>query len=721
MWTADFDGDGINDLAIGAPGASAFGRAQCGQVYLVWGGATLATNRSLANSNVVFSGAAAGYRLGASISMGAIVRDRFNDLAMLAPGANSGTGEIDVFYGRSRAGLPFSNDLASTANRRILANASDAPLQQIIVWDVLGKGSESIVGAAPGATTGAGAVRAASTLRFAHARSSCGHHLDPRHRRKGDESRLHGDEPRRTGNRVDVVHRRPMARRRLARQRRGGRAGRRRIFHPLESRARQLHRERLRDAVHTRFLAGAAQVTVKVSVTFQSTTRRSDFDGDGRDDIALFQPSNGGWNVLASTTNTGSSSAWGIASDIPVPGDYDGDGVVDVAVYRPSSGTWFIRGQPSVTWGAPGDIPVPADYDGDGRTDIAVFRPATGMWYVFGLFSAQFGAAGDIPVPGDYRGIGSAQFAVYRHGTWLIQGLAAISWGLPNDIPVPADYDGNGTTDVAVYRAGAISSWFVRGVVAMQWGTAGDIPVPEDVDGDGRAELVVYRPRTGTSFGVNARTGVTTVSAFGSAGDLPVAAPNLRRTITADLDGDRRSDVSVFRPSSGAWFWLASTTGSVGSTSFGQNGDIPVAADYLGWHVNQPAVFRSGMWLIQNGPTIALGSAGNVPVPADYDGDGRTDVAVFDNGGLVDSEIVRLVLGITVHVFLGHDRRRPRGGRLRRRRQRGPCCLPKRGLVDPVFVDELRDVAIDCMGHDRRHRRAGGLRRRRQDRSSRLP
>jgi len=107
-----------------------------------------------------------------------------------------------------------------------------------------------------------------------------------------------------------------------------------------------------------------------------------------------------------------------------------------------------------------------------------------------------------------------------------------------------------------------------------------------------------------------------------------------------DLDGDRRTDLTVWQPETGRWLSQFSSDPSPEGTAFtwGQIGDSLVPADYDGDGLGDYAVWRpeGGIWSLETSSSqytqvlqIQWGEPGDVPVPADYDGDGRADVAVW--------------------------------------------------------------------------------------------
>src|SRR5690606_32601782 len=206
----------------------------------------------------------------------------------------------------------------------------------------------------------------------------------------------------------------------------------------------------------------------------------ADYDGDGITDLATFRassdlvPGAAQWFILPSRPNPGFATRQGAfpvvfgapgGADLPAPSDYDGDGRADIATFRPvptpqdeargvrDVAQWSIlpsgrndatfsqaRGAFPVVFGAAGneDQPAVADYNGDGRDDIAAFRSETDLpggerWFIlpsaggvpdFGSgFPVAFGGQGQVAAVADYGGDGRPDLTAYDPvaGVWTIR------------------------------------------------------------------------------------------------------------------------------------------------------------------------------------------------------------------------------------------------------------------------------------------------------------
>jgi hypothetical protein len=106
---------------------------------------------------------------------------------------------------------------------------------------------------------------------------------------------------------------------------------------------------------------------------------------------------------------------------------------------------------------------------------------------------------------------------------------------------------------------------------------------------------VVYRPASGTWYILLSSTSYVTpfVYTLGSSTDIPVPA---------DYDGDGQTDLAVYQPSNGHWTIELSTLNDAWTSGYSWGGasDIPVAADYDGDGKVDLAVYRpaNGLWYV---------------------------------------------------------------------------------------------------------------------------
>ncbi|MFN7292624.1 MAG: SdrD B-like domain-containing protein [Pirellula sp.] len=239
-----------------------------------------------------------------------------------------------------------------------------------------------------------------------------------------------------------------------------------------------------------------------------------DFNGDGRDEIALFKDGewlidingNGIWDDGDMWINLGEKG------DRPLVGDWDGDGKDDVGVYGNS---WTAHedlllsepGIPDATnqkLTTPKNLPPPKgsvrerlmqrSVEGAPRSDEVdhVFR---------------FGTDNDTPVVGDFNGDGIGTVGLFTAGQWTLdtngdgrftEEDSYHEFGQAGDIPVVGDFDGDGIDEIAAVRGSKLivdsngNGEMDAADKVFEIEGEGDEVIAGDFDGDGIDEVAFY-------------------------------------------------------------------------------------------------------------------------------------------------------------------------------------------------------------------------------------
>jgi hypothetical protein len=324
------------------------------------------------------------------------------------------------------------------------------------------------------------------------------------------------------------------------------------------------------------------------TITVVPRLRSGDFNGDGKEDFAIYDQTASQYFILFNGAPGALTPQFGNPAhvNIPIAGDFNGDGKTDFAIYDQTASQFFIlfSGAPGALtpqFGNPShtNVPIGGDFNGDGKTDFAIYDQTQSQFFILfngasGALTPQFGNPGhvNVPIAGDFNGDGKADFAVYDQTASqyfiLFNGAAGAltpQFGNPAHVnaPIGSDYNGDGRADFAIYDQ-TTSQYFIlfngaSGDLTPQFGNPAhvNVPIAGDYNGDGRADFAIYDQTASQYFILfNGAAGALTPQfgnpahrnfpvGGGAAGPARVAAAEFSRGVVSQAGGPGATAISA--------------------------------------------------------------------------------------------------------------------------------------------------------------------------------
>lgn len=282
--------------------------------------------------------------------------------------------------------------------------------------------------------------------------------------------------------------------------------------------------------------AAAVPVEFDLGVAATDFLDTIDFDGDRIADAVVWTPgSPGTFQIRRSSRSTDAvvSIPFGQnGDDVLNSGDFDGDGRDDLAVFR----------APPI--GSPGPIQMLVRASSTGLVQTVPLGTGEQFaQFVSGGFDFNGDSLADIAVQRTDPGVAGGGFFTIHDGRTAAE-LGSFAFGRNTDIIMPGNYTGTPWYDVTVSRSETLMgvpgrSYYSRDSATgtedpvVRFGIAGDVRVGGDYDGDGLSDYGIWRPSATpgmSQFQIRSSRNTATIFTVmdGQSGDFAVGSSKVK-------------------------------------------------------------------------------------------------------------------------------------------------------------------------------------------------